>query len=292
MKLYSDHDAIDAFQRQIKHLKQSHLFWCSVVLQWSSAEAAPWIKDKKLLFILEQQISKAMDLEKDKAELLAFSTGDLVFFAESPTNAAYKRVQLALEATVRELQLTHAEAAVFPFDLSVEWEAFIQISREVYNRFNQLTSKSKAEEKTLLLQRLDEETKRYAAQFRGRQSKPKSLNLLFVEDEPSIRQLLNAVLGDTPHSLTFAANGREAIEAYCRKPPHIMFLDINLPDISGHEVLEIIARHDPSTYAVMLTSHTAQADVETAKRYGVKSYIIKPFSRQKLNDSIERYFAS
>lgn len=61
-----------------------------------------------------------------------------------------------------------------------------------------------------------------------------------------------------------------------------MFLDINLPDISGHDVLARLRDIDPQIYAVMLSGHTQSENVMEALKMGAKGFVSKPFTKEKL----------
>lgn len=283
-------DAIQEFQLKMRFLKNSRLYWCALIVAWKQDKVAPWVADPRMAALIAQNLGKSLALEEEKASLLVLPSGDLVVLGEAVSNAAYKRAKLSMEAMVADLA-KGVPLTCEAYDLSVDWDTFLDSCRDIYARLGQAQASASQAAKVRLLTRLDDEMAQATRLMAARTVRPKSLNLLFVEDEPTIRQLLNNLLGESDHSLSFAANGAEAIEAYARKPPHIVFLDINLPDISGLEVLEMIARHDKQAHAVMLTSGAAETQVQTAVQQGVKGYIVKPFSRQKLTDCIERYYA-
>lgn len=289
MKFHYGPEATTEFQQRMRFLKDSRLYWCAVMVEWTFTQPAPWVADNNLAVLISQQLNKTLAQEQEKAFLLCLPSGDMLMMGEGLSNAAYQRVKTALQSILIELGAQVLDTECKTYDLSVDWDAFLAACREIYSRLGKLQEKSQIPEKESLLQRLEADLAQ--ARLGSHADKPTKLNLLFVEDEPTIRQLLNNLLGEMPHNLSFAANGTEAIAAYIRKPPHIVFLDINLPDISGLEVLELIMKHDKNTHAVMLTSSAAQAQVQSAVQRGVKGYIVKPFSRQKLIECIDRYYA-
>lgn len=297
MKFLSGAGVQQDFQKLVVQLKQAHLYACAIALRWQGEHTAPWLADTALPRVLELHLTKALAAEHDKATLLFLNSGDVLLTGDGLSNAAYHRVQAALEDEAVKLGAHPASFTLHRYDLSVDWEAFAALCKEL----NVSESKAPAAPQAAmakapvdvgqLLKHLREELGHYKAAFAARSIPPsRKLTLLFVEDEPSIRQLLNALLADSGHELHFAANGRDAVYAYCRKPPHIVFLDINLPDISGLQILELLREADPMAYAVMLTSHAASGPVQTAIQHGAKHYVVKPFSRQKLQDCLERFF--
>lgn len=105
--------------------------------------------------------------------------------------------------------------------------------------------------------------------------------VLIVEDDPlSVFIAKKAV---EPDCMTFVAeDGTNACEAYEKYAPDVVFLDIGLPDISGHEVLQKILVIDPTAYVVMLSANSTRSDIMRAMQIGAKGFIGKPFSKSKL----------
>ncbi len=111
--------------------------------------------------------------------------------------------------------------------------------------------------------------------------------VLIVDDEPlarrGIRQLLRpfgdfVVIGE-------ARNGREALRALAVDAPDLVFLDIQMPDISGEGVIRI---HGPERmpYTVMVTAHDAYA--VAAFEAQALDYLVKPVSERRFRATIER----
>jgi two-component system chemotaxis response regulator CheY len=120
--------------------------------------------------------------------------------------------------------------------------------------------------------------------------KPQQLNILVIEDNQMFNQLAVEMLsGNHVISAKDAAGG---IAQYKAKNPDITFLDIGLPDKSGHDVLAEILAINPKAFVVMLTASNLQNDVQESLKKGAKGYVIKPFSRKKLKDIIDNYINS
>jgi CheY-like chemotaxis protein len=113
--------------------------------------------------------------------------------------------------------------------------------------------------------------------------------VLLVEDNEDDIALMKMACMRTgiPHSLHVVNNGRDAIKYLSHAPPYadkllnpvpdLIFLDVKLPVVDGHEVLEWI-RLQPgfrSVPVVMLSSSNHEADVERAYHLGVTSYLHK-----------------
>lgn len=108
-----------------------------------------------------------------------------------------------------------------------------------------------------------------------------------VEDDPFSRKMIkNAMPKD--FELFLAKNGEEALQHYFLQAPDVLFLDIGLPDIDGHDVLRKILHHDPRAYIVMLSGKGDKKNLMKAVENGAKGFVGKPFTRERLLQYIEK----
>lgn len=112
--------------------------------------------------------------------------------------------------------------------------------------------------------------------------------VLIVEDQQFSCTLLHGMV-NRHYGCHIARTGKEAIQLYLEHVPSIAFLDIELPDINGHELAQVMRQWDPFAYLVMVTANNYPEDVIRAKKNNVQGFIVKPFSKSKIIDSIERY---
>lgn len=111
--------------------------------------------------------------------------------------------------------------------------------------------------------------------------------ILVVEDDLFSRTLIEKSLPDEA-SVTFAEDGLSAFSQYFMKAPDILFLDIGLPDIDGHDVLAKILMNDPNAFVIMLSGKGDKDNIMKAIDNGAKGFIAKPFTREKLSQYIQK----
>ena len=111
--------------------------------------------------------------------------------------------------------------------------------------------------------------------------------VMIVEDDAFTRRLIESVL---PKDYSFISLGdaKTMISQYAKSAPDIVFLDINLPDVTGHDLLERITAIDPMSYVIMLSGNADRGNIEKALQIGAKGFIGKPFTRDKLVQYLER----
>jgi CheY-like chemotaxis protein len=120
-----------------------------------------------------------------------------------------------------------------------------------------------------------------------RRNKRQAPELMMIEDDTFSRRLVENVL-QKKYALTSLADASNALDSYARIAPDLLFLDINLPDVTGHELLERLLAIDPDAYVVMLSGNADQANIVAAMSKGAKGFIAKPFTREKLFQYIDR----
>ena len=105
--------------------------------------------------------------------------------------------------------------------------------------------------------------------------------VLLIEDDPVTRWMVRNAL---KHECQFATSptANKAFSMYSTFLPDVVFLDINLPDKSGYEVLEWIIRNDPGACVVMFSSEDNLDNISNALESGAKGFIAKPFLRESL----------
>ncbi|MFC2021573.1 sigma-54-dependent transcriptional regulator, partial [Chloroflexota bacterium] len=102
--------------------------------------------------------------------------------------------------------------------------------------------------------------------------------VLVVDDEETVRSVLQRMLEVAGYDVATAANGQGALDKVTETEFDAALLDMKMPGMSGIEVLQQLTAHSPQTCVLMVT---AVGDAETAieaMKAGAYDYIIKPFN--------------
>ena len=112
------------------------------------------------------------------------------------------------------------------------------------------------------------------------------IRVLVVEDEPDAREMVNSVLTHHGATVAVAAGAVEALESYPRFAPHVLLLDIALPDVDGYELLQRIRAGAGETGkrvpAIALTALARREDRERAVATGFQEHLAKPVEGAEL----------
>jgi len=106
----------------------------------------------------------------------------------------------------------------------------------------------------------------------------KQEEFIVCDDAGIVREAIrNIIMKEGYQRITLAKNGKELLEALDKKNPTMVFLDINLPDINGLELLKNIKERNPKIKVIMVTADTSEETKNQAIQLGAESYITKPF---------------
>lgn len=110
--------------------------------------------------------------------------------------------------------------------------------------------------------------------------------ILVVDDEASIRQIVEARLNMAGFEVVTAGDGEEAMEVYRAERPDLIVLDIMMPRVDGIQVCREIRKQD-SVPIIMLTAKGEIPDRINALEMGADDYVTKPFSPRELEARIK-----
>jgi two-component system response regulator PilR (NtrC family) len=110
--------------------------------------------------------------------------------------------------------------------------------------------------------------------------------ILVVDDEESMRQLLEIALGKEGHRITVAESGKKATELFDKSSYDLVISDIKMADMSGVEVLRHIKETDPGVPVIMVTAYASAETAVEALRLGAYDYLTKPFKLEELKANI------
>jgi DNA-binding response OmpR family regulator len=110
--------------------------------------------------------------------------------------------------------------------------------------------------------------------------------ILVVDDEPDVVEFLKQFLETKGYDIIEAFNGQEALQKALQEQPHVVLLDIKLPDISGLEVLRKIKAERPTLSIVMITGVDDQEIGRHAMKLGAYDYIVKPLDLEYLEKAL------
>lgn len=117
------------------------------------------------------------------------------------------------------------------------------------------------------------------------------MRVLAVEDNPVSQSLLKNLVSGLGFEFHCASNGREGLELYQNLSPSLVMCDINMPEMDGFELVEMIRRDDPDTVILIMTGYGSETTAIKSMRLGANDYLQKPISVKELSILLAKYQA-
>jgi len=112
--------------------------------------------------------------------------------------------------------------------------------------------------------------------------------VLFVEDDEEVNKKVSSRLKRYFNNVYTAIDGEQGWKLYLQHKPEILFLDIDLPKLSGIDLLKRVRKNDHNTKAVMLTAYSDVDYLLQTNELKLTKYIVKPLDRAILNETIQK----
>jgi DNA-binding NtrC family response regulator len=114
------------------------------------------------------------------------------------------------------------------------------------------------------------------------------MRILVIDDDPTIRELLDTGLSIGGHEIVCCETGMAAIQKMMECTFHVILLDVRLPGMDGFQLLRKFRKTDPHIPIIMMTAHSSVEDAVVAMKQGAYHYIKKPFTIDEIELIVER----
>jgi len=113
-------------------------------------------------------------------------------------------------------------------------------------------------------------------------------DILLIEDDEALRESLEMFLQERGLAVASAPTGHKGLDLWRQLDPQVIILDVNLPDISGLEMLPRITRQDPEVKVIVVTAYHDMETTIEAMRLGAYDYIRKPLKAGELGRAVDK----
>ncbi len=114
------------------------------------------------------------------------------------------------------------------------------------------------------------------------------MRLLLVDGDGVSRYTVSKALQRVGYMVGEAGAGEAALDRFARGDYDLVLSEIDLPGMSGIELLQAIKRRSPDSIVILMTDTVSVETAVEALRYGARDLLIKPFSSDDIRDSVER----
>ena len=116
--------------------------------------------------------------------------------------------------------------------------------------------------------------------------------VLIVDDDQALLEMVSECLTSAGYFPLQASNGLDGLKKLDSSAPHMVILDVNMPELDGLQTCRLIRANDRfrTLPILMLTGRGDIKDMLEARKMGADDYLVKPFQPSALMDKIERLF--
>ena len=113
-----------------------------------------------------------------------------------------------------------------------------------------------------------------------------TFQILVVEDSKPLREMLVHVLKDEQTHADSAKDGKEALDRYYNTPYDLIITDLNMPELTGIELIKKIREQDDLVEFIIITGYASLESAVEAIKAGAFDYIVKPFKVEELKVAV------
>lgn len=234
--------------------------------------------------------------DDDSSQIYLCADGDIFIFTRYVTHKNLNDfLTQALNGMVqyRERLENIKKNLVNLYEINIDWKKLDAICKQKKQTLDDISEKEKRA--TLLKKKATYQKKVQSIKvadtlketLQKRRASRKKPEVMIVEDDLFSQKLVRSAI-EKKYNTTTANDGQGAIMLYTKTAPDILFLDIGLPDITGHDVLKRLQEIDPHSYIIMLSGKADKENILKAIQQGAKGFIVKPFTQEKLFQYIDK----
>lgn len=195
----------------------------------------------------------------------------------------HKKIRLLHKELAQELNVNTDDFRVNVYDTKIQYDKIYIMCKNKISDYKKTLDKIESEKpKTIKAITVDPETLANIPKKRKKQPP----QVLLVEDDPFSRHLVKSLLNSS-FKIIEAEDHIEALNAYVQHAPDIVFLDIDLPNCTGHDVIQELKKYDPEAFVVMLSGNAYKDNIQKSLKLGAHSFIAKPFNKKRISDALE-----
>lgn len=109
-----------------------------------------------------------------------------------------------------------------------------------------------------------------------------NIRILIVDDNKDLREIIEEYLKDGGDVTEGADNGKDALQKHNRNPYDLIITDLNMPELTGIELMKTIRKDTDMTEFIIITGYASIDSAVEAIKIGAYDYIVKPFRMEEL----------
>lgn len=293
MQIYTE-DTEQDLAKRLRHLGHNSVGWWAVVFEATDESAVELMHNKKLIDISCQLISDTLNTGTE-VNVFVCRNASFIICGKGARNDRLEKLGQQLSelfsfSDADGEETIKADFEATKYDLSISWADFTKKCAHIIFACEKIKDAAQSEG-VLIAQKFGQNIQREASDaFQAHRNGRLKKLVMFIEDDRSTHSLLRHLMSAIGYNceLVFEETAEKGLKSYFEKAPDVLFLDINLPDASGLDALNVITQNDRGSKVIMLSADAKADYVKFAMENGAKGFIGKPFTKKKFEDVLQK----
>ncbi len=195
----------------------------------------------------------------------------------------HKEIRQIHKELAKKLEISTEDFTMSVYDTKIQYDKIQKMCKSKIYDYNKTVEKIPAE-KPKQKKNLTFSPEALAHIPKKREKSP--AQILLVEDDPFSRHLVKNLLNSYCKVIE-AETHIDALNAYVQYAPDLVFLDIDLPESTGYDIIKKLKEYDPDAFVVMLSGNAYMDNIKKSLELGAHSFIAKPFNKQSISDALK-----
>ena len=264
---------LEEMQRQKQDLSQIRCLY----LQLSQIDIEP----KKLFNVFLEELEQVP--ESYMAEVYICEDRDVFILMHAFMEQAFSD---AIDRMLRTLKIEPDKAMTSNFALDEHHALLEGLCHDKSKKISVAEEEKIQAEKKVVISEIMKDLDMNEIETLARRRNDRREPVVLVVDDDQLSRTLVANTVRHKYTTASAVDGRDGLNTYLEQAPDVVFLDIGMPDMNGHDVLECLFQIDPDAYVIMFSGRKDKENIMRALRTGAQGFVGKPFTREKLFEYI------
>ncbi len=243
-------------------------------LKWMNAS------DDRINFSINENFIKLIEASKDLdgTGFICFDNDIFLVLRPDP----HKKLKEMYQSLIKACGISGFDFEMNIYDTKIQHDKIFMLCNKKIDAYRETLKLKENEKKPQKKLSLNKEDIKTIAKRRAKNP----AQILLVEDDIFSRHLVKNLL-NSYFKVIEAENHIEALEAYLTHAPDVVFLDIDLPDSTGLDIIQQLKAMDPEAFVMMLSGNAYKENIKKSLELGAAGFIAKPFNKKSIADALE-----
>jgi len=113
--------------------------------------------------------------------------------------------------------------------------------------------------------------------------------ILVADDNEINRKMLEIILKKSEYEYVSASDGKEVLEIVDKEDISLIFMDCQMPEMDGYQATYELRKKEKTMPIIAVTGNSEDEDKEAAKKSGMDDYLLKPYKKEDIEETLKKW---